>query len=350
MMRQDQEDNAASISYPALFYRWLDEQGYDVDEIFASAGIDTEWFDDPEKRISTQHFVAVTQKGFEVTGDAALGLHFGSQIPLSAHGYLGFALQASKNGEDVVRLGSAYGSSRFSGAQVELVETKRNLEVVVTSTFDDPALYRYTLEVYIASIVSAQKVLDRMNAVDRREDKRGPNGGGVLRRIQFDYPKPEYDHVYEDVFPNIKLEFDAEVTKVILDLKKLRQPFSFSDPTSRQLAVEQCQAELLALRTNETYADKVRRLITKNLSRSDSVERVAAQLNMSARVLSRRLQEEETSFQDLLDDVRKQLAVKYLKTTKLTVSEIAYRLNYEHPNNFARAFKKWTQKSPSDYR
>ena len=208
--------------------------------------------------------MAVTQKGFEVTGDAALGLHFGSQIPLSAHGYLGFALQASENGEDVVRLGSVYGSSRFSGAQVDLVETMRNLEVVVTSTFDDPILYRYTLEVYIASIVSAQNVLRRMNAVDSGERNSAPNREGVLRRIQFDYPKPEYHRVYEDVFPNIKLEFDAEVTKVILDLKKLRQPFSFSDPTSRQLAVEQCQAELLALRTNERYADKVRRLMTKN--------------------------------------------------------------------------------------
>lgn len=350
MPDQHQKDNTASISYPALFYRWLEEQGFDAKKVFNSADIKTEWFDDPQKRISEEQFVTVTRKAFEVTGNSAMGLHFGSQIPLSAHGYLGFALQASENGEDVVRLGNAYGTTRFSGVQVELLETKRDLEVMVSSTFHDPDLYRYTLEVYIASIFSVQKVLQRMNtAIDPRDDRHTVKTG-PLPRIQFDYSTPNYYAVYEDIFAGTELTFDAEETKVILDLNQLRTPFSFGDQASRQLAVEQCEAELLALRTSESYTNKVRRLMTRNIKRSDSVERVASQLNLSARVLSRRLREEGSTFQDLLDEVRTQLAIKYLKTTKLTVSEIAYRLNYEHPNNFTRAFKKWTQKSPSDYR
>jgi len=349
-MNQNLEDIAASISYPALFHRWLKERGYDADAILSSAGIETQWFEDPEKKISTQHYVDVTQIALDVTGDPALGLHFGSEIPLSAHGYLGFALQASENGEDVIRLSCSYINTQFSGVQIDFAETERTLDVMVTSSFDDLVLYRYTVECCIASMASAQNVLRRMHALNDEQVGAKPDSVRPFLQIQFDYTQPDYRHTYEQIFPNTKLFFDATANKVSLDRKSLKSAFSFGNRVVRQLAVEQCEADLRAMQTSESYADKVRQLMTKDIGRHHNLEQVAAQLNVSGRVLSRRLNEEETSFQDLLDEVRKQLAIKLLRTTKLTVSEIAYRLNYEHPNNFTRAFKKWTQKSPSDYR
>ncbi|MCG8588125.1 MAG: AraC family transcriptional regulator [Proteobacteria bacterium] len=349
LMNQEEERDAASISYPALFHRWLSEQGYDAEEIFASAGVDTEWFEDPGRRISVHHFVALTREAFEATGDPALGLHFGSQLPLSAHGYLGFALQASENAEDVIRLSCTYGSTRFSGVQVELEEVRNRLELFVTSEFDDLVLHRYTLEAVVASAASSLSVLRRMNAIGGH-DASGGGGDWPVLQLEFGYPQPAYHELYRDVFSNTPLAFDADATRVTFDIERLRTPFSFSNQVSRQLAVEQCQAELLALTANQGYVDKVRRLMRRDIGASHGLEPVAAQLNVSARVLSRRLSEEGANFQGLLDEVREQLAIRYLRTTNLTVSEIAHRLGYEHSNNFARAFKKWTGRSPGSYR
>ena len=348
-MSQDEERDAASISYPALFHRWLSEQGYDAEEIFSSAGVDTQWFEDPARRISVQHFVALTRKAFDVTGDPALGLHFGSQMPLSAHGHLGFALQASENAEDVIRLSCTYGSTRFSGVEVELEESGRHLTLIVASEFDDLVLHRYTLEAIVGSAASALSVLRRMNAFGSQEARDGEVDWPVLK-LEFDYPQPAYHDIYGEVFSNTRLAFDAEATRVTFDLERLRIPFSFGNRVSRQLAVEHCQAELLALTAKQGYADKVRRLMRRDIGASHGLEQVARQLNLSARVLSRRLSEEDANFQDLLDEVREQLAVQYLKTTSLKVSEIAHRLGYEHASNFARAFKKWTGRSPGSYR
>lgn len=348
-MHQPTEDSAASVSYPAIFYRWLEEQGYAADEIFSSVGFDTDWLRDPERRISTKQYLTLSRKGLDVTGDPAMGLRFGSQLPLSAHSFLGFALQASENGEDVVRLTCDYIGTCFSAVQIEFVDTPRYGEIVIRSDVEDPGLYRYTIECCVASMMSSQKGLQQLHAITRQQD-RVNSSDGLTTQLHFNYSAPDHLRTYREVFNDCDLRFDAAVTKIAFDRQRLKRRFSFSNQVSRELAVARCQAELQALREDETYAGKVRRLVAKDLSQNGSLDQVAAELHVSPRVLSRRLHEENTNFQDVLDGVRKQLAIKYLKTTELTVSEIAYRLNYEHPANFARAFRKWTRQSPSDYR
>ena len=80
------------------------------------------------------------------------------------------------------------------------------------------------------------------------------------------------------------------------------------------------------------------------------VEEVASEMHMSSRTLKRKLQQLGTSYQKLLDDLRKGLAVEYLTQSGRSVDDIALALGYSDASNFARAFRRWTGKSPSDYR
>jgi AraC-like DNA-binding protein len=80
------------------------------------------------------------------------------------------------------------------------------------------------------------------------------------------------------------------------------------------------------------------------------MEEIAEDLHMSSRTLRRQLQQFDTSFQDLLTDVRKQRALTLLKTTDKPIDQIAAELGYSDPSNFGRAFRKWIGKSPSDWR
>jgi AraC-like DNA-binding protein len=80
-----------------------------------------------------------------------------------------------------------------------------------------------------------------------------------------------------------------------------------------------------------------------------TLEDVAANFNMSPRSLQRRLQEEHVSFQQLADDVRKSLAVRYLSTRSHPVKEVSAILGYNELSAFSRAFKRWTGKTPVEY-
>ena len=77
---------------------------------------------------------------------------------------------------------------------------------------------------------------------------------------------------------------------------------------------------------------------------------VADSLHMSLRTLQRKLSVENTSYKVLLDETRRELANQYLRQACLSVSEVTYLLEFSEPSNFARAFKRWTGRTPSDFR
>jgi len=77
---------------------------------------------------------------------------------------------------------------------------------------------------------------------------------------------------------------------------------------------------------------------------------VAHQLAMSQRTLQRKLREHDTSHQQLLDDLRKNLARTYLDEPSMSIGEVAYLLGFSESSAFHRAFKRWTGQTPSEYR
>jgi AraC-like DNA-binding protein len=131
---------------------------------------------------------------------------------------------------------------------------------------------------------------------------------------------------------------------------RLEQRLRFSDPRLAQMAQAQCEAEIANIKRPPTLLNKVRRIILADSWRFPGVEEVASELHMSARTLKRKLQQLGTSYQIILSDLRKALAVEYLTQTDMTVDDIAIQLGYSDASNFARAFRRWTGKSPSDYR
>ena len=91
-------------------------------------------------------------------------------------------------------------------------------------------------------------------------------------------------------------------------------------------------------------------LIANSYLYSLSIESVAGNFNISVRTLQRKLKEEGVSYLQIIEEVRKSLAIHYIKKSSSSVKEISAVLGYSEPSGFVRAFKKWTGKTPSEYR
>jgi AraC-like DNA-binding protein len=101
----------------------------------------------------------------------------------------------------------------------------------------------------------------------------------------------------------------------------------------------------------ESLTERVRALITEQLVAGEpSAERIARALHMSRRTLARKLDQEGTSFKDLLEGTRRHLALRYVGGHDLGMTEIAFLLGFSQAAPFHRAFKRWTGQTPLEYR
>ena len=113
---------------------------------------------------------------------------------------------------------------------------------------------------------------------------------------------------------------------------------------------EHTQSYLASFIARTTTRDVVDKIVERLPDGPPGQQQIASALHMSNRTLQRKLREEGTSFKDLLQDTRMQLARKYLLSPGRSVVETAYLLGFSEPSTFSRAFKRWTGVAPVDYR
>ncbi|WP_417548291.1 helix-turn-helix domain-containing protein [Marinobacter segnicrescens] len=133
-----------------------------------------------------------------------------------------------------------------------------------------------------------------------------------------------------------------------LSADELEEPESRLSPSQMQRLWQLIQTRILP---SITFSRQVRPLIARHLARGKvKVEAVAAELNMSRHTLYKKLKEENLTFAGLLEDVRREQALKYMNDRDRTLSEVAELLGFSELSAFSRAFKRWMGKSPAEFR
>jgi len=104
------------------------------------------------------------------------------------------------------------------------------------------------------------------------------------------------------------------------------------------------------LSRQSSFIDEVRQIILARPGYFPDIDYLAEKLGTSTRTLRRRLKEEGSSYQTLLNEIRYNLAKEYLSTTMISLEEITELLGYSDPGNFSHAFKRWSGVSPRQWR
>jgi AraC-like DNA-binding protein len=173
-------------------------------------------------------------------------------------------------------------------------------------------------------------------------------GACQISRTSFAYAEPGYGGLAQDLF-KCEVLYDQLWDGFVLPLELIDQPLDAADPASFDEAARICQREIENRDAQAALSASVRRLMLDKQSGFPSLQVTARLFHMTPRTLHRRLREERTSYQAILDEARRRLAEHYLQNGNFTIQEIAFNLGYTDPANFRRAFKRWENMSPSEY-
>jgi AraC-like DNA-binding protein len=169
-----------------------------------------------------------------------------------------------------------------------------------------------------------------------------------LLKVEQRRPEPRDTIPYVRFF-RCPVEFGAPVDALTFDKQVLDQPLPAANPELAQHNDGLIQRYLSKI-GQDTLVARVRGALVEQLGSDPSPVALSAALGMSARTLQRRLQEQGTSVVELLSEVRQELACAYLRDKTYSITEIAFLLGFEDSSAFARAFRRWTGRSPSEYR
>jgi len=285
-------------------------------------------------RIPGNDFSRLAANAVALTGDQALGLKLGPRLNLSAHALLGQAFMTCRDLGEVMDLFLKY--YHLLAAQLELDFEIQGDECCLTMTAEPGELSReFEHELLYGAVANTLRGL--FNEPD------------MSMRFEFPYPEPPHSQDYREVFGD-DIHFGCVRGRVIMRRESLDKPLPSSNPALRQLYEAECARLLADLSEEDSVAEQTLRLLRKLEGQYPQMPQLAKMLNLSARTYRRRLDEEQQSFQKLLDQVRAEHATRYLQNTRLPLSSIAYMVGFSDASNFRRAYTKWTGKSPREVR
>jgi AraC-like DNA-binding protein len=175
--------------------------------------------------------------------------------------------------------------------------------------------------------------------------------GGELAgcRIEFTFQPSMPEEVYCRLL-GMPVLFGKSGNRLIGPREAVDLPLNAAGNAVADMYVRQCGKLLREQGRAENYASEVRRVLLNARGEVASEYEVASRLHMSGRTLRRRLSCEGTSFREILDDLRNELAKGYLRDTKLSIAEVGAIMGFEDAANFRRAFRRWNGCSPQGYR
>ncbi|MGK0476289.1 MAG: AraC-like DNA-binding protein [Oleispira sp.] len=287
-------------------------------------------------RISRRQVIQIYRRLVAITTDPSIGLIAGQRLGMTNYGIYGYAMISSASLREALLFSIKYHEMATPTVRMSLHDDHDDY---ASFRFDDllrvDSIYSFNVEMQFSLVFSLFK---DMAGYDFR-----------YFSVCAKFPKPDHASMYEQIL-KCPAFFRQDHNEMRFDKAWLDTPLVRANPITAATTRELCDQVLLEMRTHDGLAHQVYEVITEDIRRFSKIEPVAEQLHMSARSLRRKLTGQGTSYQQILIDVRRQLAIEFLRHTKFSSEEIADRLGFTDAANFRHAFKRWTGKTTSDYR
>ena len=319
-------------TYARLLAAELKRRRFSDDDIFENTRLSWAQLLQEERFLSFEQFRRLALRGMELTREGWLGLDIGRSTQISSHGPLGYAMVASPNVGTALDLVERYSSLRL---QIAMFSVERG-DGRVRLRIEDALGWGEITEYVSLHIVGALcLLLETVSGMPLPET-----------RVAFTYEEPEWADECQARLGDVTLGFAARASEIDMPEEFASARSITADDTAFRQAVRLCERTEARQAQDGNVAQRVLDRLLDRHGDYPSLSEMAKALHMSDRTLIRKLRSQSTSYQILLDDVRQELAVWYLRQTDLSVEVIAERLGYRDTSNFSRTCKRWFGMTP----
>lgn len=326
-------ESSVSAGYARGLLELAVEKGADGAALLRRGKIDPATLDDPDNRVPFARYVVLMRAAKAMTNDPALALHYG-EINIARVSIIGLIGQASE--------------TMFEA----FMQLNRYVKLVVDVDTGDADRFQARSERGGLWMVDT-----RQNASDFPELTEsafaqlvcGPRALGVkqlVTAVDFTHAQPPYLAEYERIF-RARLTFSTSWNAMRIDPALMMHPVAVLPRYVFGVLGARADALLEELEKSKTTRGRVEHLLMPILHKGEAgIDAIAGKMAMSRQTLYRNLKAEGTTFERLLDDLRRRLALDYLQSRKVSVNQTAYLVGFSDPAAFSRAFKRWTGLSP----
>ncbi|MFC9897964.1 AraC family transcriptional regulator [Nocardia sp. NPDC127579] len=329
-------DNPRGTASVHVLIRLAEERGMTAAECLAGTTIGYGTAIDPDATISARQQVRVIRNLLARCGaESGLGVEAAERQRMSLDGPWGLALLSSRTPRELLDVALRHLDPGFAFGRLVGTERDGETRFLVDGNELPGEVRAFLTERVLAGIHGIGRDLFAVST--------------PVRRVSFRHAAPADTARYRTVF-GVEPVFGAVADAVVFDAAVLDAALPRATERARGVCHRLCRELLASHRARSGVGGAVRDLLIRNPGEIPDQSAVATALFMSARTLSRRLSEEGTSFRALLDEVRQVLAEELLTHTDLTTEQIAARLGYAEAASFIRAFRRWNQCPPQEYR
>ncbi|WP_052574127.1 AraC family transcriptional regulator [Haloferula sp. BvORR071] len=312
----------------------LAEHGLVPAAILRLAGLPAAFFQQEKIYATTAELFALWRAVGELSADPAIGLQLGNEPRMERYHPAAVAAVCSRSYHDALQRMARYKQLTCpEEVRISVARDEAMVEFIYHEATDDEP--EVLIDMALAWILSV--------------GRRGTNGQIIPLRLELKRPA-RHRELLESHF-GCRVKFKAGRNALLFRKADLARPFVTYNEELLALIGAQLETELEAERSTANLGEQVKRTLKRSLAgKRPTLQEVARELGMSTRTLQRKLGEAGITFQHLVEDTRRELAHHYLKHSSVELNETAFLLGYEDANSFFRAFQRWEDTSPGEWR
>lgn len=332
------DDRVYPVAKVALILDALAATGVPKEDALKHLGLSKQAIISPATRVSLNQVIDCCCYAAEQSRDPYFAYRTGLQFHVSAYGMYCFAILSSVNYRRTMQFAVKYHQLAAPLTTMEFIESD-GCGIWLLSPLShariDAHLLHFFVEMQFGIIVSLQR--DIMGSEF------------FPREFQVTYAPSHDAQEYASVF-GAPVLFGQSANRLLFDSSWLDGAPTLGNEITHSTIVGLCDAQIEEFQLARGLAGEVRRLFMKSPDQPIRFRDVAQSLNMSGRTLRRRLREENSSFRRVVDELRRDMAIRYLRETDLTVEDIAEGLGFSDATNFRQAFRRWTKATPHEFK
>jgi AraC-like DNA-binding protein len=330
--------NTLSVSSFNLILYAAQQKGADIELLCQKVGLEAEMLQNPDEFLPIAKVQELWKEAIAITGDEFLPLHIGEMINTVSVGILAYVMMHCPTLGKALEKLCQYQDIVCDASKTSMFIQNDNVYLIISEPCEDISSIRYAFESTLSIYHSAIH---------------GMLGQTIpLKAIHFEFPIwTSNTSEYQRVFKGAEVIFNSNFSGLVFDRKYLELPILNANPNLFSLFENHAQSILKGLKSDNSLKEKIKKEILFGLKGEEpNLPMIAKNLGIGVRSIQMKLKEEGVTFQQLLDEIRKDLALKHLKEDKLSTTDISYLLGYSEPSVFFRSFKKWTGQTPTFYR